>query len=432
VPDSEVCSSPLRDPAAQPLAPTPERGFARTLEALRYRDFRLLFFAQMTNSAAQWMQIVGLPVLIIATTGSAIHLGGVLFARTMPALVLGLFAGVFADIWNRRTILLLTRFSGTLLATWFAFVNVGGWVTLTDIYVFAAHRGITMSFDQAPRRAIIPSMVPQHAVMNAMALSTGGMQVVRLFAASAAGLLIAMWGTSATFVTLALFYVAGIPLLLAIRSDDYERSGYQGMGRMFRDAVDGLNFAWRTPAVRGALIIIAVFHVFGNSFMHVFAPLLAAGPLHLTEGALGWLIAVMGFGAISGTFVVAYLSPSHHRGLMLIGGMAVFGLILTAMAGVSFLPSVLVSFGVIYFLGVSQSIFMPLVSALVLQASPSQMRGRAMSLMSWDRARVSLGSVVAAFSAQILGVQVALLSFAGACVLTSLLLGASSALRRVD
>ena len=386
----------------------------------------------MTNAAAQWMQMVGLPILVIATTESPVHLGAVLTARTVPSLVLGLFSGVFADMWNRRTILLLTRTTGTGLAIWFAIVNVTGSVTLVDIYVFAVLRGITMSFDQAPRRAVIPSLVPAHLVMNAMALSTGSMQLMRVLAASVAGLLIAVWGTQAAFVALAVLYLSGIPFLLLMKVKDHERSGYRGLKQMVYDAVDGLKFAWRSPAVRGALVIAAVFHIFGNSFMHVFAPLLADGPLELTEGALGWLVATMGFGATCGTFVVAYVSPSHHRGMALTIAMALFGLLLGAMAGASYLPTVIVSFGVIWLIGLSQSIFMPLVSTLVLQASPENMRGRAMSLLSWDRALVSFGSVVAAFGAQVFGVQVALLGFAGACVLTALLLLSSGPLRRVD
>ena len=386
----------------------------------------------MTNAAAQWMQMVGLPILVIATTESAVHLGAVLVARTVPSLVLGLFSGVFADMWNRRTILIVTRTTGTVLAVWFAIVNVLGSAGLVEIYTFAVLRGITMSFDQAPRRAVIPSMVPPHLVMNAMALSTGSMQLMRVLAASIAGLLIAIWGTQAAFVALALLYVSGLPFLILMNVKDHQRSGYRGIRQMVRDAMDGLRFAWRSPAVRGALVIAAVFHIFGNSFMHVFAPLLADGPLELTEGALGWLVATMGFGATTGTFVVAYVSPSHHRGLTLTIAMALFGSLLGAMAGASYLPTAVVSFFVIWVIGLSQSIFMPLVSTLVLQASPENMRGRAMSLLSWDRALVSFGSVIAAFSAQVFGVQVALLGFAAACVATALLLLSSGSLRRVD
>ena len=129
--------------------------------------------------------------------------------------------------------------------------------------------------------------------------------------------------------------------------------------------------------------------------------------------------------------MVAYASPSHHRGLLLTGALAVFGGLLAAMAGASYLPMAWISFGVIVFVGAGQSIFMPLLSTLVLQAAPEHMRGRAMALLGWDRALVSFGSAAAGFTAAAIGVQLGLLAFAGACVLGALLLLSSGAFRRV-
>jgi MFS family permease len=348
---------------------------------LHYRDFRFLFFAQLTNAAAQWMQMIGLPILVLAVTESPAHLGMVMISQTLPAMVLGLVSGVVADTWDRRTILITTRIVGTALATWFAIINVAGSVSLTEIYVFAVLRGATMAFDQAPRRALIPSMVPPHVVMNAMALSTGGMQVMRMMAAAAAGTLIAVWGIEAAFVALAILYFSGVPLLLAMRTRTHERAGYRGIHQMVRDAKNGVGFAVTTPAMRASLIIAAFFFVFGMSFSNVFAPLLADGPLGLTEGGLGWMVAVMGIGGTAGTITVAYLSPSHHRGMVLIVALGVFGLLLAAMAGATYLPMTWVAFVVIFLVGTGQSVFMPLLSTIALQDAPDHMRGRAMAIL---------------------------------------------------
>ncbi len=399
---------------------------------MRYRDFRFLFFAQLTNAAAQWMQMIGLPILVLSLTSSPVHLAMVMIARTVPAMVLGLVSGVVADMWDRRTILITTRVVGTALATWFAVINVLDSVSLVEIYVFAVLRGSTMAFDQAPRRALIPSMVPKHVVVNAMALSTGGMQVMRMLAASMAGTLIAVWGIDAAFVALALLYVSGVPLLLMMRTRSHERSGYRGVRQMVVDAKDGLGFAVTTPAMRASLIITAFFFVFGMSFSNVFAPLLADGPLGLTEGGLGWMVAVMGFGGTVGTITVAYLSPSHHRGIVLIIALAVFGSLLSAMAGASYLPVAWVAFVVIFFVGTGQSVFMPLLSTMVLQAAPDHMRGRAMAILGWDRALVSFGTAIAGFAAAAFGTQVALLGFGGACVIGALILLSSGTLRKLD
>ena len=376
--------------------------------------------------------MIGLPVLVIIVTESPVHLGVVMLARTVPAIVFGIFSGVVADMWNRRTILLTTRATGTLLAVWFAAVNVIGSVGLTEIYAFAILRGVVMSFDQAPRRAVIPSMVPSHVVVNAMALTNGGAQIMRVSAASFAGTIIALWGIETAFVALAVFYVIGIPFLAMLQVADHERSGYRGLRVMVSDAKAGLGFAVGTPAMRGSLVIAGMFFIFGMSFTNVFAPVLAAGPLGLTEGGLGWLIAAMGAGGTTGTLGVAYFSPAHHRGIVLTIALGAFGLLLAAMAGVTYLPSPVFSFVVIFFVGVGQSLFMPLLSTIVLQAAPDHMRGRAMAVLSWDRALVSFGSVVAGFSIAAFGSQPALLGFAAACVFGALVLLSTGVMRKID
>jgi MFS family permease len=335
-------------------------------------------------------------------------------------------------MYNRKTILLVTRLSATALAIWFAVVSVMGSATLVDLYAFAILRGLTMSFDQAPRRAMIPSMVPAGAVVNALALTNGGQQVTRATAPAVAGVLISLWGIPAAFVAMAVLYVVGFPFLLLVRIADHEREGYRGLRRIFSDTGAGLGFALRNPVVRACLVLTALYFIFGMSFTNVFAPLLAEGPLGLDEGGLGWLVAVMGIGGTAGTLVVAYFSPSHRRGTVLTTSLALFGMLLMGMAGATYLPTAIVAFVVIFFVGAGQSIFMPLLHSIVLQAAPPNMRGRAVSILSWDRALVSFGSAVAGFAAGAFGSQATLLAFGGACVLGGLALLATGALRRVD
>ena len=81
----------------------------RTLASLAYRDFRFLWLGQITHAFALWLEQTARPLLILALTGSAVHLGGVILARTLPAVALGLVAGVVADNFNRRTVMLITK-----------------------------------------------------------------------------------------------------------------------------------------------------------------------------------------------------------------------------------------------------------------------------------------------------------------------------------
>ncbi|MEX2431109.1 MAG: MFS transporter [Dehalococcoidia bacterium] len=428
----------IPNPEAVATAARSGGGFARMFQALAYRDFRLIWLTQLTNSAANWMQMVALPILVINLFGgdlaaASLHVGLVATVRTAPAMVLGLFSGVVADMWNRKRILLTTRVLVTALSVWFATTIVLGSVTLVEVYAFSLIRGATMAFDNPPRRAMIPSVVPHHVVTNAMALLTGSQQIMRIIAAGAGGLMIAIAGPGSLFVTLAVLYFIGIPLVLALRVQDHERSGYQGMAPIFRDIKEALAFAWSTPAVRGVLTIAVFFFIFGIAFMQVFAPLLAKGPMGVGNVGFGIIVALMGLGGTIGTLFIAYISPSKRRGITLLLSMGTFGGMLIILALSTYYPYPLITYLLVLVLGVGHSVFQPLITTILLQSAPSHMRGRVMALLSYDRALVSMGAAVAGFTAAAFGPQLAQILFGATCILvTAVLVLGYRPLRQMD
>ena len=388
----------------------------------------------MTNSAAFWVQMVALPILVLNVTGdSAIQLGLVMAARTVPALALGLFAGVAADMWNRKAILLVTRMVVTANAIWFAVMVMAGWAELWHIYLFAITRGATMVFDQPARRAMIPSMVPVQVVTNAMALNSGSVQLMRVFAAALSGLVIATAGVESAFLLIAGLYIIGIPLLVMLRAPDHARKGYKGPVAMLRDVREGIAFAWHAPAIRGSLTVAAVYFTFGASFVQVFIPLMARGPLELDDEGLGAMFAVLGLGGITSTLVIAYVNPSRRRGVILLASLGTVGSLMALFSGASYLSFSYAAFVVVFLVGMAQSAFIPLFTALLAEAAPEQMRGRIMALLAYDQAMVTVGAAAAGISAALLGPREAVLWFGGLSMGAAILITiVSPAVRRIS
>ena len=411
-----------------------QKFLTRVFESARYRDFRLLWIAQMTNSSAFWVQMVALPILVLEVTeGSAIHLGLVMGIRTLPAIILGIFAGAIADIWNRKLILIITRLFVTVNAIWFAIAISSNLLELWHIYVFALARGASMVFDQPARRAMIPNLVPPDLMTNAMALNSGSVQLMRVFSAAVAGILIATFGILSAFYLMSILYIVGIPLLILIKAPDQERSGYTGPVAVAKNMKEGLVFAWRTPDIKGALIIAAIYFTFGASFIQVFIPLVTKGPLGLNDSGLGTMYAILGVGGILSTVFIAYINPSKRRGVILLVSLAIMGILMTFYSSASYFSTAIIAFSVVFFVGVAQSAFIPLFTALLAESAPDKMRGRIMSLLAYDQALMSLGAAFAGFSAAIFGTQLALfgfsiLSLSSALILTFLL----PTLRRID
>ncbi|MDP7619135.1 MAG: MFS transporter [Dehalococcoidia bacterium] len=404
--------------------------------SLGYPDFTLLWLGQITHAAALWLEQTARPLLILDLTGSAVHLGLVILARTIPSVGFGLIAGVLVDSFNRRLILVVTKVSVMALSIAFVVLIVSGRLEIWHIYAFSFLRGATMAFDQPARRAMIPSIVPRHLIVNAMALSTGSMTAMRIFGASAAGLMIGFWGFEAPFIAIAVAYAFALVFTWMLRVPDHDRSGYQGMRQMGADLVEGWRYAWQSPSIRGVLMVGLGYFMFGMAFMQVFAPLFATQVLDIGNGGFGLLVGTMGVGGLLGALVLAATSPGKNRGKLMLVLLAVFGALLILLSGVTYLPTfqaVILAFAVVFLLGIGQSAFFPLINALLVELAPESMRGRMIALLSLDRAMTAVGGTLAGFLAASIGPQPAQIFFGLGCIATTALMWSSSAIvRQID
>ena len=407
--------------------------FKGTFASLAYRNFVWLWLGQITHAFALWVDQIAKPLLILELTGSPIHLGMILVARTIPAVVLGPVAGVIADNFNRRTVLLATKVIVFGVTAVFTATVVMGVVELWHIYAYNILRGATMAFDQPARRAMIPSIVPTHLVTNAMALSTGSMTATRIAGAAGAGLLIGVAGFEGAYLTVAVMYIAAVFFTWKLRPPDHERSGYQGVRSMGNDLVEGVKYSWKSPDIRGVLIISMGWFTFGMAFMQVFAPLFAVQILDIGYTGFGYMVSVSAVGGLAGALVLAATSPSKRRGVIVLGLLVIFGFLLIIFSASTYLNSVPLAFAVMLFLGAGQSSFFPLINAVLVEKAQENMRGRVLGVLSLDRAMTTAGGAMAGFMAAALGAQVAQILFGLGLIVTAVVMFAAyPPLRRID
>ena len=261
--------------------------WATTFASLRYRDFTFLWLGQITHAFALWIDQIAKPLFILHLGGGPLELGLILLTRTLPAVIFGMVAGVVADNFNRRTVLIATKVGVFILSVGFTAVILLGIAEMWHIFAYNALRGMTMAFDQPARRAMIPTIVPHNLVTNAMALSTGSMTAMRICGAAMAGILVAATGFGVTYGIMTAIYLVAILFTWMLRPADHQRSGYQGVKRMGGDFLDGFRYAWRVPDIRGILIISLGWFMFGMVFMQVFAPLIAHDVLTVDRDGTG-------------------------------------------------------------------------------------------------------------------------------------------------
>ena len=171
------------------------------LRALRHRNYRLFFGGQGISLVGTWMTRVATGWLVYRLTDSAFLLGLVSFAGQIPILLLGPFAGVWVDRWNRHRVLVVTQVLSMLQSFVLAALALTKVITVHEVIALNLFQGIINAFDMPARQAFVIEMVEDpDDLANAIALNSSLVNAARLVGPSVAGLLIAAVGEGWCFL----------------------------------------------------------------------------------------------------------------------------------------------------------------------------------------------------------------------------------------
>jgi MFS family permease len=334
--------------------------------ALRSRPLRRYLAGQLPSVTCSWAQVVALSWVVVQRDPRA--LGWVVALQFLPSLVLGPWFGALADRHDRRRLLMLAEAGLGLVAATYTLMSAIDRLTLPCVCVLAATWGIINALDTPARRSLIPMLVgPEHAA-TASALA-GTVMLAAMTAGSALGAaLLATAGVTATFAINAASFLADIAILATIRVGPSPR-----VERAPRQIRDGLAYVWRTPALREALLTLAV--VASLAFtVQVSAPILIRTSFDGGPSQIGAGLTAVTAGSLAGTLAAATRrrpARLHHGTLLLAATTTV-----TAIA-----PTMPIVYVGLVGIGLAWSYLLMSVMATLQTAEPPMM-GRVMSLLA--------------------------------------------------
>ena len=192
----------------------------RTFSSLKNPVYRLYFAGIMGQRAAMNMQMIARSLLIYDLTGSAAILGLMSLFHALPVLIFSIFGGVIADRVQKKYVLLVGLAGsavlslGVALALSFGYLsaeNAGSWWILA---IASLIQGTIMGLMIPSRQAIIPEIVEDEQIMNAVSLDTMGMNTLRLMAPALSGFLIEAFDFGAVYYAMTGMYVTGTVCIL--------------------------------------------------------------------------------------------------------------------------------------------------------------------------------------------------------------------------
>jgi MFS family permease len=364
---------------AQPRASSPTRGldWKFILRALRYRNYRLFFSGQSVSLIGTWMTRVATSWLVYRLTHSALLLGLVGFAGQIPTFLLGPFAGVWVDRWDRHRTLVITQILSMLQSFALAAWALAGTITVTDILWLSLAQGLINAFDMPARQAFVVEMVENREDLgNAIALNSSMVNAARLLGPSIAGVLISAVGEGYCFLVDGFSYLAVIASLVLMRIAARPRTHSQKA--IWQELREGWSYAAHSVPIRSLLMLLALVSLVGMPYT-VLMPIFAAQVLHGGAHTLGFLMGASGVGALAGAMFLAARRSVLGLGQIVPIAAGIFG------AG-------LISFGLSNRLGLSLVLMLFVGGAMMVQMAASNTilqtiveddkRGRVMSLYS--------------------------------------------------
>ena len=186
--------------------------------ALKYHDFRLLWAGQFISTIGSQMQMITLNWHIYLLTNSAIALGLIGLMRFLPIILFSLIGGSFADVLNRKKIMLIAQISLAIFALCLAITTFTKSVNPLIMFTLTALSAIAVSFDIPSRQALIPNLVDKKHLANAMGLNVIMFQVSTILGPMIAGLLIAKYNIGNIYAINSVTYLAVILSILLIKT----------------------------------------------------------------------------------------------------------------------------------------------------------------------------------------------------------------------
>jgi MFS family permease len=384
--------------------------------SLKHWNYRLFFAGQGISLIGTWMQQLAMSWLVYRMTHSALLLGIVGFSGMIPSCLLAPFAGVLADRWNKRRVLVITQTLSMLQAFALAALVLTETVSIWHIIPLSIFLGCVNAFDIITRQAFVPDMLERKEDLgNAIALNSSLFNGARLIGPAIAGVLIALVGEGMCFLLNGISYLAVIAALLLMKIERFsERTEKEGF---MSEIAQGFSYVFNFTPIRSILLLLALIS-FAGVPSQVLMPMFAGSILHGGPHTLGFLMAASGLGALGGTIFLASRRGSLRLGMTTPVAGSVFGLGLMAFSyshflWLSLLLMSVTGFGIMVQMASSNMILQHIVE--------DRKRGRVMSFFAMAvMGTAPFGSLLAGTLAGKIGAPATLFLCGASCVLGSM------------
>lgn len=335
----------------------------------RNRNYNILWSSMLFSELNNAILAIAFPLLVLATSGSVVQLGLVLTVLAVAAMAANVPAGVVADRWDRRKIMLVSNTARVLSLVVGCYVVLQGIDPFPYLLAMAAVEGVAGSVFAPAEDAALPQVVPESQLSQAIARNTSRPFVANLLGPVGAGLLFGVHQALPFLLCAAMLFFSLVALLF-LQLPHHPRESHEDEG-MALGLVQGFRWVFGHRVIRSTLVWLVFTQLFFSALVVIV--LTASGEHELPPGVTGLMMTFFGAGGLLGAIFAGKLVDLVPSSVIVVGftwvSAAMTLLMVFVPAGI---PLGLVLCATAFFVPVTATVVM----TYQMVVTPDELRGR--------------------------------------------------------
>jgi len=329
----------------------------------------------MVSQLGFWGQYVAVGWEARTLTKSDFLITAAFAAQWFPSLLLSSVAGVLADRYDRRKLVLFGNLAMVAPPVVIGLLIQSHRINMLLLIGFVMLGGVGQTFTQPAAAAYVPALVPPADLHSAIALNAGMTNSTRVIGPTLAGGLIAAWGVAWGFHVNAISFLAVAIACTMVHTRPAPKP--RASATVFHELKLGISYSRKNRAVARLIMLLGVeaFFMMHSSLM----PIFARDVLHGGVSTYGLLSAAPGIGFVGAAIITTMLTTGRHRRIALTVCSFGLGAAILTLSLSRVLPLSLLALG---FFGLFFMTTNTVIMTMLLSATDDEFRGRVMGVFA--------------------------------------------------
>jgi DHA3 family macrolide efflux protein-like MFS transporter len=299
----------------------------------RNLNFFSIWIGQTISVVGDFLYIIALMWWVLEKTGSTAAMATVAICSSLPAIILGPFAGTYVDRVDKRRLLILMDLGRGVLITVPGVLYFLNQLQVWHIFVIAAFLSSMSTFFNPALASFLPVIVNKEQLVRANSISQMSSNLSGIIGPALGGALVALFGTGTVMILDALSFFVSVIAIFLVRVKVEQVFPSEERKRFLQELMDGLNFIRKESGILGLVVLFSILNFFVAP-VGVLIPLMVKKILKMGAGGFGVLGSSISVGMVLGSLFLGMIGGVRRKGTFIMIGIVVAGSFL-ALFGVS-------------------------------------------------------------------------------------------------